>query len=446
MVNDANTDIIMDPAEKGYVQKLTSELRARKFRIHPTRIHFQVNGKAVRFDQFFCEMPFTRTYFEQCASLKEEEGGGDLPVNPSHVTGVFSSINIGMQRGETAENGCLTTQSSPKEVLGEQDSGGGVPNESTGRIGEGGAPDAEQGMQMAIEVHGTVGEDVDGAVGEDVDGAVGEDVNGGVDGGVGGDVDENCYDGVVSRIGSVHCEDLSFQKMLIDTAYDLIAQRNKFLSDEPARMCAIRNEIRAITQFDMKGSIEYMLQGLCTAPRGQYLTGKPNWERCVDVEVKAIQQIVDNTSPLRLKVNVARRFLSEPIEEAYINACDNLPMTSVVFEPGIKACGNNEYLMWRSSCPTEVQMRRMAWNKDTIRTGAMGATVQQAYLASCTLTYGDYNCNMRPGDYTALLVRVNLGNCMKLGAEYIIADEKLMIPAYFVSFDVLGPRDPPLPP
>ena len=46
----------------------------------------------------------------------------------------------------------------------------------------------------------------------------------------------------------------------------------------------------------------------------------------------------------------------------------------------------------------------------------------------------------------ALLVRVNLGNCMKLGAEYIIADEKLMIPAYFVSFDVLGPRDPPLPP
>lgn len=394
MVNDANTDILVDPADTDYVQKLTYEFRSRNFRVHPKRVHFQVDGQVVSVDKFFCKSPFTKEYFEKCASFDDNER--DVHLNPSRVTGIFSSINIGLPEEPEAE-----VKETPGTELAVVEAA----------VAE--APGTE--LAVVEEAPGTELAEVDeGGIGE----ALGLELAG-------------------MGITLAPCKDPSFQRLLMNNVHDLIVQRNKFIQEEPLRKDAIRREIDELKPWSGEERLNYMLNAACSCPRPQYLSCKKNGQACIPVEVRAIQRIVDKTSSLNLKVKHAKWFVSEPIEQAYIDTCENLPMATTVFEPNLMSCGtNNEFLMWRSSCPTEVQMRRMAWNRDKVRTSALQTMVRKEYLlASCTLTYGDKWCNMRPGHKMALLVRACVEKGMKVGDEYVIRDERLMIPAFLVIFD-----------
>lgn len=410
MVNDANTDILVDPTDTGYVQKLTSEFRSRKFRVHPKRVHFQVDGQVVSVDQFFCKTPFTKEYFEQCASLNDNER--DVPLNPSRVTGIFSSINIGVPADEAEVEETPTELAVVNEAVLEQ------------------AP----GTELAV-VEEAVVEQVPGTELAVVEAAFEQEELAEVDEGV---IEEALdLDLADMRITLAPCKDPSFQRLLMNNVHDLIVQRNKFIQEEPSRKDAIRREIDELKPWSGEERLNYMLNAACSCPRPQYLSCKQNGQACIPVEVRAIQRIVDKTSSLNLKVKHAKWFVSEPIEQAYIDTCENLPMATTVFEPNLMSCGtNNEFLMWRSSCPTEVQMRRMAWNRDKVRTSALQTMVRKEYLlASCTLTYGDKWCNMRPGHKMALLVRACVEKGMKVGEAYVIRDERLMIPAFLVIFE-----------
>lgn len=418
MVNDRETDIDLDPVDTEYVQNLTSEFRARNFRVNLRKVFFRVGDRPVALTQFFCEAPFTKDYFAKCVSSNEVDCCVVDDAQPM-------SLDTDQGNGDAERSNCAAEQGDGDIQCHDAEQGE-QGNNSEERHGDEQGPGEEQGHGYEQDP----GEEQDPGGGQSQDHCVVDQHRtvGQPDRG-----DENLPD-----IGSMHCEDRKFKEMVIDNAMKLITERNKCIKGEEMRKRAIVSEIQHTQSIDHRKTMsDFMIKNFCPPPQPEYLRHKPDdnqgsWEDLSPVQVAALQKIVNRSCEFELILKRARRFFSQPIEDAYVNLCQSLLPSKVVFEPNLQRCGEpNQFLMWRSYCPTEECMRHMAWNQDKV-VDALQRTVRKVYLASRTLTYGDKWCNLRRHATSAFMVRVCVENCTKVGNEYVIDDPHMMIPAYHI--------------
>lgn len=420
MVNDRETDIHLDPVDTEYVQKLTSEFRARNFRVNLRKVFFRVGDRPIALTQFFCENPFTKDYFAKCVSNEDDCCVANDAKETLDV--------IDQSGGDDTERGGAAA-----DYQGDGDT---RRNVERGGVEQGGVEQdgVEQGAlddSAEEERHDeqSPGGEQDTAHGQSQGHCAGQHrAVARPDGG-----DEN-----LREIESMHCEDPEFKEMVIDNAVRLLTERNKCIRGEEMRKKAIISEIQHMQSIDHKKQAhDFMIKSFCPPPQPEYLRHKAdqnegNWADLPPVQVAALQKIVNRSCEFQVTLKRAKRFFSQPIEDAYVNLCQSFPHGRVVFEPNLQRCGEpNQFLMWRSYCPTEECMRHMAWNRDK-EVDSLQRTVREVYLTSRTLTYGDKWCNLRRHATSAIMVRVCVENCARVGNEYVIDDPRLMIPAYHI--------------
>lgn len=428
MNNPAKNEITFDPLSRNFTDPLTHEFRTNGFRVNIAKVNFKVCGNIVPISTFFSQEPFTKTYFRSCVnahdsrekleSIKVEKTPTPIPV-PS-VTAKLENTSNTNNQGGVSDPSLIDTSRNASQVVANQAS----TSDNNAKL-KTNSQTLKPPSRHILAIRKTPAKPSQSVT------------------------DHSFFD--------VKCKDTTFGIRVTSLARELILSRNKFITEEDQRKDELQFKINRLNDSTYRKNMQsFVKQSLFSPPQPMYLKHPNNdrWNFVInEAELASIQEYVNKTCPLKPKITAVKRFSCPIIEKTYIDVCESFNVINNTYIPHTYPCGeNNQFLMWRTYCPTEEQMKAYAWNMDMIQNNLLRLSKSEprshAYVASTILIQGGKWCNLQPETNCALLVRICIGNCSKSTSnvrpndhsckvgerEYAVFDGRMMIPAFLVIF------------